>query len=124
MAQTTQELATNSRCYDCIPVGMRDAVLIYLLGVIAGVTDIPTLMANAACYDCIPVGIRKSVQIYLENMILSGGGGGGASSGVTCSAASDPSGIPTGSCGLWVRLDTSQVWVYNSGSGNWDALIA
>lgn len=62
-----QTLVTNARCLECIPVGERSQVLIYLLAQLAGVTDVPTLLNNAKCYECIPEGMRGAAMIYLTN---------------------------------------------------------
>lgn len=65
MATDLATVITNARCVDsCIPPGMRNAVLIYLLAVAAGLdpTDTNTLMNNAKCIDsCIPDGMKPAV---------------------------------------------------------------
>ena len=121
---TPQQLMTAAQCIDCgIPEGMKLSVLIYQLGLLTGVTNPQTLMANAACIDCaIPAGMRLSVLISQFDA-WAGGGGGDVSGGVTCKLALDPSGVPTNNCGIWVRLDNSKMWVYNSNSGNWNLLL-
>lgn len=61
-------LVAAASCIDCtIPVGMRDAVLIYLLAVNAGVsTDPQTLIANAQQIDCcVPKGMRDAIIAQL-----------------------------------------------------------
>ena len=116
MPLTLQELETNSSCFDCIPVGTQDAVLIYILARIAGVTDIPTLMAASACYDCIPVGYRKAVQIYLENLILSGGGTGGQEVFSGNYAGGVPTDVPTGAQAVAFDTSNGTLWEYYSGS--------
>lgn len=121
---TTQELIDGSVCIQsCIPAGMQKAAIIYLLS--QQLTPVPTpaeIATAASCIQCgIPAGMMDAAILYLLN---SGAGGGGASSGVTCSPSSDPSGTPTGNCGLWVRLDTGQAWVYNSTSSTWNLLLA
>lgn len=122
---TSQELVTDAQCYQaCIPPGMVPYVQIAILQSIAG-TDMTSqeLMALGACYQaCIPAGMAPFVAIGLLNEISIGGGGGG-SSGVTCSPSSAPSGTPTGNCGLWIKLDSGNMWVYNSGSASWDQLF-
>lgn len=72
MATTPQQLSDLSKCFDCIPKGMRDVVLIYILAQIVGITDPQTLVTNARCYDCIPVGLRSAASLYLDDAILSG----------------------------------------------------
>lgn len=120
---TDQEIIDGSvRIASCIPTGMQNAAIIYLLS--QQLTPVPTpaeIMAASACYTCIPAGMQQAAILYLLN---SGAGGGGASSGVTCSPSSNPSGVPTGNCGLWVRLDVGQAWVYNSTTGTWNLLLA
>ena len=120
---TDQEILDGSVCIaSCIPAGMQNAAIIYLLS--QQLTPVPTpaeIMAASACYTCIPAGMQQAAILYLLN---NGAGGGGASSGVTCSPSSDPSGTPTGNCGLWVRLDTGTVFVYNSSSGTWNTLLS
>ena len=121
---SAQTLLDSSGCLACIPKGMEGAITIYLLQQINKTNmSADTLAANAACYSCIPDGLRSAVMIYLLDQINQGGGGGGGGSGVTCSASSDPSGVPTGNCGLWIRLDTGGMWAYNSGSAAWDKYL-
>lgn len=122
---TPAEIATDASCYACIPD--QAAALLYLLNQIrengGGSAMTPAEISNAStCYACIPD--KQAATLYLLEAIYSGGGGGGASSGVTCSASSNPSGTPTGNCGLWVRLDTGEMWVYNSGTASWNQLLA
>lgn len=121
---TPQQLIDSAKCFDCgISEGQKLSILIYQLTLLTGVTDVQTLINNAACIDCaIPPGMRLSVLIAQFDAWA--GGGGGAASGVTCALAADPSGVPTNNCGLWVRLDNSKMWVYNSFSGVWNPLLA
>lgn len=65
MATDLATVINNARCVDsCVPPGMRNAVLIYLLAVAAGIdpTDTKTLLNNARCIDlCIPDGAKPAV---------------------------------------------------------------
>jgi hypothetical protein len=60
-------LLDASKCLDQIPPGRMDAVMIYLLAQIAGVSTDPTsLMDNAKCIDAvIPKGMRDAVIVSL-----------------------------------------------------------
>lgn len=121
---TPADIANSASCFACIP-NQADAIL-YLLNQIR-VTEGGTAMTaaeisnNASCFACVPN--KQDAILYLLDAINAGGGGGG-SSGVTCSAASDPSGVPTGNCGLWVRLDNGKMWAYNAGSLTWDLYLS
>lgn len=123
MAATSQSLIDLAKCLDCqIPDGMKPAVMVALLAELTGVTDAQTLIDNARCYDCqIAPGMMPAIIAERLDALVSGGGVGG--SGLTCSPSSDPSGVPSGSCGQWVRLDNGKVWFYNSGTGNWDQYL-
>lgn len=63
-----------SACYRCIDEGQRDAVLIYILAVIAGLDGLTPsqLLNNARCYRCIDEGQRQAVMDYLLNQIANG----------------------------------------------------
>ncbi len=113
---TPSEISAASSCFGCIPD--KDGAVLYLLSVLSGVTNIDTINAGAACFACIPD--KQAAMLYLLANVS--GGGGGASSGVQC-AAVGPSGVPTGNCGLWVNTATGGLYVYNSGTGNWDQLL-
>lgn len=39
------------------------------------------------------------------------------------SASSDPSGTPTGNARVWIRLDTGQIWVFNTGTAAWELYL-
>jgi hypothetical protein len=122
---TPAEIAQGASCFACIS-NQADALL-YLLDQIrvtggGAAMTAAEIAQNASCFACVPN--KQDAILYLLNDINAGGGGGGGGSGVTCSASSDPSGTPTGNCGIWVKLSTGQLWVYNSGSGNWDLLLS
>jgi len=75
MAATPQEIATGAACIDaCIPPGMQQSALIYvLLQIQGGTLTTQQLIDGAACIDaCIPAGSRSSVAIYLLAQIASG----------------------------------------------------
>lgn len=68
-------LAQASACMKCIPPGMQNEVIIYLLNVISGLNLTPQqLMANAACLKCIPQGMQSEVQTYLLCQIATAAG--------------------------------------------------
>ena len=63
-------LLEAAKCYKCIPEGMLNPVLIYLLSqslVIEGGTapTIQQLLDGAKCFKCIPNGMQEEVIIYL-----------------------------------------------------------
>lgn len=113
MAATPQDIATDARCFQCIPPGMQLQALVYLYAQIAGVTDPQTIIEGARCFSCIPPGMLLQALVYLAAQIASGGGTGGA---VTCGVA-DPVAAPSGSCGVFYRTDTGAVWIWDG--ANW-----
>ena len=61
---SSEALVEAAKCLDsCLPVGLRDAVLIYVLAVNAGVSTFPADLINSAnqidC--CVPRGVRQAV---------------------------------------------------------------
>lgn len=60
-------LLQEAKCYlSCIPKGMQDVVMLYLLAQIAGVgTDVNAIIDSASCYDCIPLGLIGRIQFGL-----------------------------------------------------------
>lgn len=124
MALTPQQLADASPCYACIPKGMRDAVMIYLLAQLAEMTDPQALINAARCYDCIPVGLRGAVTIYLQDAILAGGGSGGSQQVWSLFGSETPAGnaiVPTDS-GVAYNEDGT-VWVWNKFTSQWEPII-
>ena len=119
MADTPQQVASAAVCYDCIPAGYRESVMIYLLAQIASNTMTPTELAAAAvCYDCIPAGYRLSVIIYLLAQISAGGGAGGG--GVTC-GATDPVAAPSGSCGVYYNNVSGAFFIWDGAAWQFKA---
>jgi hypothetical protein len=64
IACSSEALVEAAKCLDsCLPVGLRDAVLIYVLAVNAGVSTEPQSLINAAneidC--CTPKGMRDAI---------------------------------------------------------------
>jgi hypothetical protein len=64
IACDSASLLNAAKCLDsCLPAGLRDAVLIYVLAVNAGVSTDPKSLINAAnqidC--CVPRGVRQAV---------------------------------------------------------------
>ncbi len=124
MALTPQELATNSRCFDCIPKGYQGAVLIYLLAQLAEVSDVQTLVTAARCYDCIPKGFQPAVITYLQDAILAGGGGGVG--GVQVFLVNDgdtPVVVPDNGAGVAYTV-AGDVWTYDTNTNNWNKIIS
>lgn len=107
-AQTPQEIATNARCFQCIPEGMQLQALVYLFAQIAGVTDPQTIINGARCYSCIPPGMLLQALVYL----VAQAAGGGSIGGITCGTV-DPVAPPTGSCGIYIRTDTGAIWIWD-----------
>ena len=125
MALTPQELATNSRCFDCIPKGYQGAVLIYLLAQLAEMTDVQTLVTNARCYDCIPKGYQPAVITYLQDAILAGGGGGGATEVYSMNGSTTPDDnliLPAGAAVAYNEVGV--VWVWNVPTSEWFLIIS
>jgi hypothetical protein len=73
------------------------------------------LMAQAACLRCIPEGL---LPYAILEALRTGGGGGGVTYGT-----SNPVAAPAGDSGMYYRTDTFQLWVWNSATATWDALI-
>ena len=64
-------LVQAAACFKCIPAGMQNEVITYLLAVIAGGSlDPNTLMLEASCMKCIPRGMQAEVQTYLLCQIV------------------------------------------------------
>lgn len=67
----TDELLEASKCYDCIPSGEQNAVIIYLLNQILGTgLTVQQLLDQSKCYKCVPGLMQKEVIIYLLNQLL------------------------------------------------------
>lgn len=59
---TPQSLLESSACFSCIPKGIQQQVMIYLLAQIAEEsTDAATLVAAAKCMSCIPHDLRNEI---------------------------------------------------------------
>ena len=55
----------------CIPTGMQNEVIIYLLNQILGTSLTPQQLMDAAnCMKCIPTGMQTEVQTYLLCQIV------------------------------------------------------
>ncbi len=120
-ATPTDTLIADAVCIDqCVPYGMRMAVLISLFAQIAGVpTNTDSLMAGARCIqDCIPSGMMLSVLISLADQIAQGGGTGGSS----CLGRSvgPPVWVPDAGCTLALNFDdTGGFWWYATDVPGW-----
>ena len=59
-------LTEEAKCFKCIPTGMQNEVVIYLLNEILGTgLTAQQLMDNANCFKCIPNGMQPAIQTYL-----------------------------------------------------------
>ena len=59
-------LAQAAACMSCVPRGMEQEIMIYLLQQIAGNTQTTDqLMESAKCIKCVPAGSQPEVIIYL-----------------------------------------------------------
>lgn len=104
-------LASAASCYQCIPKEMQMPILIKLFCTISGMTCEPSSLAQSAtCFACIPQNLQMPVLIYLACAIANGGTGGGG--GVLCGTV-NPTDAPTGTCGIYYRTDTGEVWVWD-----------
>lgn len=75
----TNDLMAAAKCYKCIPTGMQNEVIIYLLAEIlkaenGAAVDPATLEQAARCYKCIPAGMQAEVQTYLLCQIAQAAG--------------------------------------------------
>lgn len=122
MALTPQQLADASRCFDCIPVGMRDAVIIYLLNQLANMATPQQLVDASRCYDCIPAGLRSAVIVYLQDAILAGGGGGGGVQVFLVANGDSPVEAPTNPAVAYTIA--GDFWTYDEATNNWNKIIS
>lgn len=70
MTTDPNALMQAAACYRCIPGGMQNEVIIYILAQMlnaqtGAAVDPATLMANAACFKCVPMGTQSEVMTYL-----------------------------------------------------------
>lgn len=69
------DLLLQAKCFKCIPFGMQNEVIIYLLNQLLGTGLTPQqLMDNAKCFKCIPAGMQPEVQTYLLCQIANASG--------------------------------------------------
>lgn len=66
---TPTEIAQGAQCL-CLPPGMEQAAITYLLSRLAGITDPAVIVEGAKCYQCIPEGMQLPAQLFLLNEIL------------------------------------------------------
>lgn len=67
------DLIAASKCFVCVPKGMQNEVIIYLLQQIAGNTQTPNeLLESAKCLKCLPPGTLPEIQVYLLCQIVNG----------------------------------------------------
>jgi len=84
------------------------------------------LVTQAQCFEnCISSGMADAIEIYLLCQIAANGtgGGGGGTGSVLCAAAADPVAAPSGTCGIYYRLDNGKVWIWNSGAAAWNQIL-
>jgi len=63
---SSNDLLNNSVCLECIPDGLKDDVVIYLLCQIAGITPDPNaLIAASVQFQSLPKGIKQEIIAYL-----------------------------------------------------------
>lgn len=64
-------LLENARCIEgCTTSGQREAIIVWLLAQIAGVSADPqTLMTNAQCVSCLTQGQLEAVRVWLACQI-------------------------------------------------------
>lgn len=115
MAATPQDIATDARCFQCIPPGMQLQALVYLYAQIAGVTDPQTIVEGAKCFSCIPPGMLLQALVYLAAQVASGG-----ASRVTCGTA-DPVTAPANGCGIYYRSDTGAIFLWDGAAWQFKA---
>lgn len=122
---TSTALIDATRCQECqIPPGMIPYVkLAILCNIVNGVTmtcDSATLIEAAKCFECqIPLGFVPYIEVYLLCQIASGSSGSGG--GITCGVV-NPSAAPSGSCAIYYRTDTLQMWFWDGAA--WQIVIA
>lgn len=113
---TPQQLASEASGFSNIP--NQNAVIIYLLAEIAGVSDVQTMIDGAACYTCIPAGLTGPIMIYLLNQIAAGGGGGGSSGLVPLTGSNTPGAGPAGGVGIAYN-EVGNIWTWDNTGGVW-----
>ncbi len=114
-------LLEESKCMECIPLGLQLGVLINIFAKIAGVsTDPNTLMDGAKCMECIPMGLQLGVLIFLADQINQGGGGGGSGSSCLGRSVGAPVWVPAATCQAAVNFDdVGGMWWYDTASATW-----
>lgn len=66
---TQAEIAQGAQCL-CLPPGLEQAAITYLLSRLAGITDPAAIVEGAKCYTCISPGLQLPAQLFLLNEIL------------------------------------------------------
>ena len=118
---TPQQLTSEASGFSNIP--NQNAVIIYLLAEIAGVSDVQTMINGAACYTCIPAGLVGPIMIYLLNEIAAGGGGGGGNSEIIALTGSNaPGAAPAGGKGIAYN-ENGNIWTWNVTNSAWDPIV-
>lgn len=82
-------------------------------------TNPQTLLSEANCLMCkLSPGMVPYAMLAAVIAIGNSGTGGGVLYGTT-----NPVDAPLGDSGMYYRTDTFQLWVWNSATSTWDALI-
>lgn len=75
MTTDPSSLAQASACYKCIPTGMQNEVIIYLLNsMLATPLTVQQMLNGSRCMKCIPSGSQLEVQTYLLTQIATAAG--------------------------------------------------
>lgn len=88
-------IASDARCFTCVPEKALLGMQVYLLKAIANdMSTVQELMDASACYrDCMTGKALYGAMVYLLCVILEtggGGGGGGGLAGITTAAGPPP----------------------------------
>lgn len=116
-ATESRVLANAARCHaSCIPDGMQNAVIIYLLAELTkkldptAIVTPATLIQGAKCYNsCIPPGLEQAAIIYLLAQIQTGIGNSQVIYGT--SSPSEPGGDFTIIYVQW-KIDCNALWIW------------
>lgn len=73
--------------------------------------------------DAVAIDSSSDAVWYYEGGVWTQVPVGGSGTTIQYSAASDPSGVPVGNARVWLRMDTGNMWVYNTGTAAWEPYL-
>jgi hypothetical protein len=124
MAIDADSLLADSKCHLCkLAPGMVGYVMLVVLDHIRNgepvSTDPQTLLTEANCLMCkLTPGMVPYATLAILIAVANTGAGGGVIYGTA-----DPVDPPPGDSGMYYRTDTFHLWVWNSATATWDAIV-